>query len=139
MPQLVYLAVARRDIADIAAFIERRSESREVAETFIDKITDYCDRIARLTTRLGRARPELGRGYRSFPFGNYVIFFRYACSLYFGASLIIIYIFLNFAARRTRLNRGMTVALATAALVACCQGAFACLAALHIDRLAEPA
>lgn len=78
MRQLVYLAAARRDIAEITAHIEDRSASREAAEAFIDKITDYCEKIARLRTLLGRPRPELGREYRSTTFGNYVIFFRYA-------------------------------------------------------------
>ena len=78
MTQLVYLAAARQDIADIAAYIEQRSDSREAAEAFIDKITEHCEKIARLRTRLGRPRPEFGGDYRSTTFGNYVIFFRYA-------------------------------------------------------------
>jgi toxin ParE1/3/4 len=75
---LVYLAAARRDIAEIAAYIERESTSRAVAETFIDKLTDYCEQLAKLPGLLGRARPEFGRDYRSITFGSYVIFLRYA-------------------------------------------------------------
>ena len=78
MPRLVYRAAARRAIAEIAAYIERESKSRAVADTFIDKLTDYCEHIARLPGQLGRARPELGRDYRSITFGSYVIFLRYA-------------------------------------------------------------
>ncbi len=78
MPHLVYLAAARRDIAEIAAYLERESGSRDVALSFIDKLTDDCERLARLPGLLGRARPELGRDYRSTTFGNYVIFMRYA-------------------------------------------------------------
>ena len=78
MPQLVYRAAARRDIAEIAAYITRESESRAVADAFIDKLTDYCEHIAKLPGLMGRARPELGRDYRSTTFGNYVIFLRYA-------------------------------------------------------------
>lgn len=78
MPRLVYLAAARRDIAEIAAYIERESASRAVAESFIDKLTDYCEQFARLPGLLGRARPELGLDYRSVTFGSYVIFMRYA-------------------------------------------------------------
>ncbi len=78
MPRLVYRAAARRDIAEIAAHIERESASRTAADTFIDNLTDYCERLARLPGLLGRARPEFGRDYRSITFGSYVIFMRYA-------------------------------------------------------------
>ena len=78
MPRLVYLAAARRNIADIAAFIARESANRTVADTFIEKLTAYCERIAAMPGLLGRARPEFGRDYRSLTFGSYVIFLRYA-------------------------------------------------------------
>jgi toxin ParE1/3/4 len=76
--RLVYRAAARRAIAEIAAYIERESKSRAVADAFIDKLTDYCEHIARLPGLMGRPRPELGRDYRSTTFGSYVIFLRYA-------------------------------------------------------------
>ena len=76
MSRLVYRAAARRAIAEIAAYIER--ESRTVADEFIDKLTDYCERLARLPGMMGRPRPELGHDVRSATFGNYVIFLRYA-------------------------------------------------------------
>jgi toxin ParE1/3/4 len=78
VPRLIYRAAARRDIAEIAAYIARESQSRTVADTFIDKLTDFCERIAKLPVVMGRARPELGRDYRSTTFGSYVIFLRYA-------------------------------------------------------------
>jgi len=78
LPRLVYRAAARRDIAEIAAYLERESQSRAVADTFIDKITDYCEHLATLSTRIGRPRPELRPQYRSVTFGNYVIFLRYS-------------------------------------------------------------
>jgi toxin ParE1/3/4 len=77
VPRLVYRAAARRDIAEIAAYIERESQSRAVADSFIDKLTDYCEHIARLPGLVGRPRVELGRDYRSTIFGSYVIFLRY--------------------------------------------------------------
>jgi plasmid stabilization system protein ParE len=76
--RLLYLAAARRDIAEIAAYIERESTSRAIAENFVDKLTAYCKDFARLPGLLGRARPEFGRHYRSITFGSYVIFMRYA-------------------------------------------------------------
>jgi toxin ParE1/3/4 len=78
MSELVYFAAARRDIAEIAAYIEQESVSRSVANNFIDKLLDYCEEFARLPGLLGRARPEFGPNYRSITFGNYVIFIRYA-------------------------------------------------------------
>jgi toxin ParE1/3/4 len=78
VPHLVYLATARRDIAEIAAYIQERSASRAIAEAFVDKLTDYCEQISRMPGLLGRARPEFGPDYRSLVFGNYVIFLRYA-------------------------------------------------------------
>jgi toxin ParE1/3/4 len=77
VPQLVYRAVVRCDIDEIPPYIARESERRAVADTFIDKLTDYCEHIAKLPGLMGRARPELGRDYRSTTFDNYVIFLRY--------------------------------------------------------------
>ena len=78
MPRLVYRAAALRDLAEIAAYIERESGSREAAEAFIDKLTDYCEHIASLPAMMGRPRPELRPGYRSVTYGSYVMFLRYA-------------------------------------------------------------
>lgn len=78
MPRLVYRAAARRDLAQIAAQIARESGNRAVAETFLDRITAYCERLASLPGLLGRARSEFGSGFRSTVFGNYVIFLRYS-------------------------------------------------------------
>ena len=78
MPRLVFLAAARREIAEIAAFIERESNSRAVAESFVERLTGYCEHLADLPGLMGRPRPELGRDYRSVVFGNYVAFVRYA-------------------------------------------------------------
>ena len=78
MPRLIYLEAARRNIAEIAAFIERESHDRAVAEAFVDKLTGYCEHLAKLPGLLGHPRPELGRDYRSTTFGNYVILLRYA-------------------------------------------------------------
>jgi toxin ParE1/3/4 len=78
VPRLVYREAARRGIAEIAAFIEQESQDRAVAEAFVEKLTGYCEHLARLPGLLGRPRPELGPGYRSATFGNYVIFLRYS-------------------------------------------------------------
>ena len=77
MPQLVYRAAALRDLADIAAYIERESGGRVVADDFVTRLTDYCENLATLPGLMGRDRSELRPGYRSTVFGNYVIFLRY--------------------------------------------------------------
>jgi toxin ParE1/3/4 len=77
VPRIVYLTSALRDLAKIASDIEEASQSRSVAITFTDKLTDYCEHIAQLPGLLGRARHELRSEYRSLTFGSYVIFFRY--------------------------------------------------------------
>jgi plasmid stabilization system protein ParE len=76
--RLIYRAAALRDLADIAAYIERKSSSRAVADAFVDKLTSYCEHIATLPAMMGRSRPELRAGYRSITFGNYIIFLVYA-------------------------------------------------------------
>jgi toxin ParE1/3/4 len=78
VPRLVYRKKARRDLADIAAFIERNSQDRAVANAFVDKLFHFCEHLAKLPGVLGRPRPEYGRDYRSVTFGSYVIFLRYA-------------------------------------------------------------
>ena len=78
MPRLVYRTAALRDLAEIGAYIESETGSRETAEAFIDELTDYCEHIASLPAMMGRARPELRPGYRSVTYGSYVIFLRYA-------------------------------------------------------------
>lgn len=77
MPRLVFLDSARRDLADIAAYIERESQDRERALEFVDKLVAHCEKLASLSTMMGRARPELRPAFRSVTFGNYVIFLTY--------------------------------------------------------------
>ena len=56
MPRLVYRTAALRDLANIAAHIERESQSRTVAGAFIDKIVEFCERLASLPGLMGRDR-----------------------------------------------------------------------------------
>ena len=77
MRRLRYLPAAQRDLLDILAFISRQSGSLPLAQDFVARLRRQCRRLAELPGTLGRARPELRPDIRSFPFGNYVIFFRY--------------------------------------------------------------
>lgn len=77
MRRLRYLPAARRDLLDILTFIARQSGSLSLAQDFVVRLRRQCRHLADLPGTLGRARPELRPDIRSFPFGNYVIFFRY--------------------------------------------------------------
>jgi toxin ParE1/3/4 len=74
---LRYLAAARRDIAEIYAYIENRSGSAQAAERFVQRLRAQCRHLAELPTVLGRLRPELRPGFRTFPFSGYIIVLRY--------------------------------------------------------------
>lgn len=78
MPSLVYRSAALRDLADIAAYVERESGSRAAADTFIENLSNFCEHLAGLPGLMGRPRPDLHPRYRSVTYGRYVIFLRYA-------------------------------------------------------------
>ena len=77
MSQLRYLAQARDDLIHIKRYIARESGSQSTAVQFTEKIREQCRKLADLHGEMGRLRPELGENLRSFPYGNYVIFFMY--------------------------------------------------------------
>jgi toxin ParE1/3/4 len=76
--RLVYLVAAERDLRSIARYIARESGNRTIARNFTARLRQQCEKLASLPGTLGRARPELRQDIRSFAFGNYLIFFRYA-------------------------------------------------------------
>lgn len=65
--------LAERDLEEIADYIARDDPRR--ALSFIDELRRQCARIAD-TPKAFSARPGLGAGVRSSPYGRYVIFFR---------------------------------------------------------------
>ena len=77
MPKLRYLEQAKNDLIQIKRYIARESGSNEIALRYMEKLRQECRRLAALPATMGRARPELGEGMRSIPYGNYVILFRY--------------------------------------------------------------
>jgi plasmid stabilization system protein ParE len=77
VPRLVYRNKARRDLADIAAAIERAGQDRVVVNAFVNKLFRFCEHLSQFPGLLGRPRPEYGRDYRSVTFGHYIIFLRY--------------------------------------------------------------
>ncbi len=77
MSQLRYLAQAKDDLINIKRYLARESGSQSAAIQFTEKIREQCRKLADLPGKLGRLRPELRENLRSFPYGNYVIFFMY--------------------------------------------------------------
>ena len=73
MRQPEFTDEAAKDLNDIHDYIGRDSPS--AAGHFIQMIEERCDTLAE-NPSLGRSRPEFGRDIRSFPAGNYVIFYR---------------------------------------------------------------
>ncbi|GJL56652.1 MAG: hypothetical protein NPIRA02_37840 [Nitrospirales bacterium] len=74
--KLRYLAQAKDDLMAIKRYIARESGSLSVALQYTEKLRQQCRKLAQLPRQIGRHRPELRTDLYSFPFGNYVIFFR---------------------------------------------------------------
>jgi toxin ParE1/3/4 len=64
---------ARRDLIEIWRYIANDNES--AADRFIDFITQRFKLLGE-NPYAGRSRDELRPGYRSFPVGHYVVFYR---------------------------------------------------------------
>ena len=64
---------ARSDLDDIWLYIA--SDNTNAADRFIDKLLAKFQTLA-TKPGVGRTRYELGESVRSFPVGNYVIFYR---------------------------------------------------------------
>jgi len=65
--------LAETDLADIWFYIAL--DNPDAADGLIDKIEQQSGLLAR-NPKLGRVRPELMEDLRSFPIGNYVVFYR---------------------------------------------------------------
>ena len=64
---------AQRDLVDIWLYIA--DDSPAAADKFLDQIDTIC-KLLSASPLLGRSREELGRKLRSFPVGDYLIFYR---------------------------------------------------------------
>jgi len=64
---------AETDLVDIWVYIAE--DSPDVADAFIERLYQKCQLLAD-NPELGRRRPELGAGLRSFPFRRYMIYYR---------------------------------------------------------------
>jgi toxin ParE1/3/4 len=66
---------AVRELDEIWQYIAEQSGSFEISDRVVDSITDRFLAIVR-NPGIGRSRDDLQPGYRSFPVGQYVIFYR---------------------------------------------------------------
>ena len=73
MRTLEYRRQAERDLDGIKDYIARDNPRR--ALSFIRELRRVCERLAD-NPLMGRARPELRPNLRSFPYGDYLIFYR---------------------------------------------------------------
>jgi len=68
-----HTATSRRDLKEIWKYIAADNEN--AAEALLDHIEEILGLLSK-SPLLGRSRKELGLDIRSFPVGNYVIFYR---------------------------------------------------------------
>ena len=73
MSQVRKTPQADADLLEIALYIAE--DSIEASDRFLETIDEKLKLLAR-TPHMGRARDELAPGLRSFPVGNYVLFYR---------------------------------------------------------------
>ena len=78
MRRVIFLAAVEADLLAVLEHVADVTSNVAIAEFFVGELRDKCRKLASLGVTLGRPRPELGMDIRSFPFKNYVIFFRYA-------------------------------------------------------------
>lgn len=88
MPIPVFSTAAQRDLAEIEARVEETSGSGEVAQAFVTLLVAKCKRLAGFKTRIGRPRQELLPDLRSYPYRNYVIFFRYVGGSFYVVNVL---------------------------------------------------
>lgn len=73
MPKFIVTREAEDDIDEILAFIAK--DNFGAALSFYSRLIDLFVMLAD-NWQAGRSRPELNEGLRSFPEGNYLIFYR---------------------------------------------------------------
>jgi toxin ParE1/3/4 len=72
LSQAFITELAESDLSKIWLYIAR--DNPAAADRFVEKLRITCERLAQSPT-LGRSRPELAFGLRSFPVGNYLVFY----------------------------------------------------------------
>ena len=78
MRRLRLNASAKRDLREIATYLRFEGVDRRSITGILSALGAQCQKLADLPGDLGRPRPDLAEGVRSFPFRGYAIFFRYS-------------------------------------------------------------
>jgi toxin ParE1/3/4 len=73
MPRATRTPEAFADLAEIWAYIA--ADNEPAADRFLAKLQTECDKLGEFPG-MGPARPELAKDLRSYPIGNYIIFYR---------------------------------------------------------------
>jgi len=72
MRQLLFTALAREDLLQVARFIARDNPER--ARTFVGELRRQCIRLVE-QPNLGASRDDCAKGLRMLPHGRYLIFY----------------------------------------------------------------
>lgn len=72
MSSIRFSTEACRDIEEISGYIFELNPV--AAHRFLDALDETCELLAS-HSMIGRLRPELGESLRSFPIGNYLVFY----------------------------------------------------------------
>lgn len=75
MADLLISSEAEADLDEVWLHIAKESQSIERAESFLDRFTIFFSQLCK-NPYMGRRREELRPGYRSFPIGDYIVFYR---------------------------------------------------------------
>lgn len=75
--KLVVTPAAQADFVDIARHVAELTGNGPRGVAFAHRLRAQCEKLAELPGTLGRPRPDLGPDLRSFPFGAWLIIFRY--------------------------------------------------------------
>ena len=75
--KVAFSTAALRDLDNIFAYLVEQSQDVATARRSVDSILDHVEKIASLSTMMGRPRDELASGLRSTIFRKYVIYVRY--------------------------------------------------------------
>jgi toxin ParE1/3/4 len=73
MPIVRFTGPAIHDLSEIGAHIAKDNE--RISRDFVARLREKCYAIS-ATPYIGRQRDDFGADIRSFPFGNYIIFYR---------------------------------------------------------------
>ena len=75
MADLQFTPEAEADLDNIWLYIAKESQSIERAELILDRFSMVFSGLAR-NPYMGRKRDDIRPGYRSFPMGGYIVFYR---------------------------------------------------------------